>query len=247
MLPQEAARMHIQYSRFPAWALGQGINMNCVLHYFQMSEAVRPITRAFSPTFCHLSPILGPRGHVKIESDSQTSMLNSLIGLSCHGPDQSSLTPGLSEVFLLEPLDPREGCLLRYNADGERKIWRQRWRLTIKQPHWLCSSRQCVMSFKGFIHVIDKKDKVWDSCLKNLNAINNQNKNLKVHRGFFFLSDRIQFSSLVSVEWSPVVSLCGLLNQNVCFTCFAHGLMSTWCCHMKQVLLHPTHSLSIYV
>lgn len=58
-----------------------------------MSEAVRPIVRAFSPTFCHLSPILGPRGHVKIESDSQTSMLNRLIGQSCHGPDQSSLTP----------------------------------------------------------------------------------------------------------------------------------------------------------
>lgn len=67
--------------------------MSCVLHYFQMSEAVSPIVRAFSPAFCHLSPILGPQGHVKIESDSQTSMLNRLIGQSCHGPDQSSLTP----------------------------------------------------------------------------------------------------------------------------------------------------------
>lgn len=77
----------------PVWAEGQSINMSCVLHYFQMSEAVSPIVRAFSPAFCHLSPILGPRGHVKIESDSQSSMLNRLIGQSCHGPDQSSLTP----------------------------------------------------------------------------------------------------------------------------------------------------------
>lgn len=77
----------------PVWAEGQSINMSCVLHYFQMSEAVSPIVRAFSPAFCHLSPILGPQGHVKIESDSQTSMLNRLIGQSCHGPDQSSLTP----------------------------------------------------------------------------------------------------------------------------------------------------------
>lgn len=101
------------YSRIPVWAWGQSINMNCVLHYFQMSEAVRAIIWAFSPTFCHLSPILGPRGHVKIESDSQSSMLNRLIGLSCHGRDQSSLTPGLSEVLLLEPLDLNAGQLYR--------------------------------------------------------------------------------------------------------------------------------------
>lgn len=85
--------------------------MSCVLHYFQMSEAVEAMGRAFSPTFCHLSPSPGSRGHVKIESDSQTSMLNRLIGQSCHGPDQSSLTPGLSGLFAdpCENQKPREG------------------------------------------------------------------------------------------------------------------------------------------
>ena len=29
--------------------------------------------RAFNPAFWHLSSILGPRGHVKIESDSQAA------------------------------------------------------------------------------------------------------------------------------------------------------------------------------
>lgn len=114
-LPQH---LTCRYSRFPVWAEGQGINLNCVLHYFQMSEAVRAIIWAFSPTFCHFSPILGPRGHVKIESDSQSSMLNRLIGLSCHGPDQSSLTPGLSEVLLLQLPDPKN----RKETDTKKKI-----------------------------------------------------------------------------------------------------------------------------
>ena len=62
-----------RYSRVPSLAQGRSINMNCILHYFQMSEAVRPIMRAFNPAFWHLSSILGPRGHVKIESDSQAA------------------------------------------------------------------------------------------------------------------------------------------------------------------------------
>lgn len=51
-----------------------------------------------APLSATYPPSPGSRGHVKIESDSQTSMLNRLIGQSCHGPDQSSLTPGLSGV-----------------------------------------------------------------------------------------------------------------------------------------------------
>ena len=92
-LPRHLRR---RYSRFPVWAEGQSINMNCVLHYFQLSEAVRAIIWAFSPTFCHLSPILGPRGHVKIESDSQSSMLNRLIGPRLSRPR--------SELFNTRPI-----------------------------------------------------------------------------------------------------------------------------------------------
>lgn len=53
--------------------------MNCILHYFQMSEAVRQIIPAFSPAFCHFSPIFWPRGHGQIESGSSASMFDRLI------------------------------------------------------------------------------------------------------------------------------------------------------------------------
>lgn len=102
---------------------GGGINTCSILHYLQMSEAVKPIVRAFTPIFCHVSPSLGPRGHVKIESDSQTSMLNRLIGQSCHGPDQSSLTPGLSGV---SPLTMQSVCMITKILTWERTVV-QRW------------------------------------------------------------------------------------------------------------------------
>ncbi len=53
--------------------------MNCVLHYIQMSEAVRQIIPAFSPAFCHFSPIFCPRGHGQIECGSSASMFDRLI------------------------------------------------------------------------------------------------------------------------------------------------------------------------
>ena len=47
------------------------------------------------------------------------------------------------------------------------------------------------------------------------------------------LSSHFQFQ-MNEVQRFP---LCGRLNENVCITCFADDLMSTWRCHMKDSLL----------
>lgn len=46
----------------PVGGGGLSVNMSCVLHYSQMSEAVGAMGQAFSPTFCHLSPQPRPEG-----------------------------------------------------------------------------------------------------------------------------------------------------------------------------------------
>ena len=45
------------------------------------------------------------------------------------------------------------------------------------------------------------------------------------------------------VQWCSFVAV---WMKNVYITCFADDLMSTWCCHMKDPVLHSKHSLSIY-
>lgn len=197
--------------------------MNCVLHYFQMSEAVRPIIWAFSPTFCHLSPILGPRGHVKIESDSQTSMLNRLIGLSCHGPDQSSLTPGQSEVFQSKPPDPDSGQPLK---KGKKQY--QYANCSREKSHWRIG--KCLFSLK-------KKKKV-----RKLSLGKNQTSEF-TERLFcqapglcshFHFQPTFRGLFLWSPEWKCL---------------FANDLMSTQRCHMKDFFSHFILSIppSIYI
>lgn len=199
--------------------------MSCVLHYFQMSEAVSPIVRAFSPAFCHLSPILGPQGHVKIESDSQTSMLNRLIGQSCHGPDQSSLTPVPVRGSLCLNIQPDCVHLKKKEKEkGGNKIQTgrkcefsptssQKWSLlsltniNVRDP----SSDQHVQLTRKKVLL----KKIWRK---------SKNKEQEFSEGCF--PPRIN-----EARWF-YFSL--RLNENVCITCFAPDLMSRWHCQMKD-------------
>lgn len=61
-------------------------------------KLAKPGDELSAPLSATYPPAQARRGHVEIESDSQTSMLNRQIGQRCGGPDQSSLTPGPSGV-----------------------------------------------------------------------------------------------------------------------------------------------------
>lgn len=51
-----------------------------------MSEAVKAIIWAFSPTFYHFFPIFWPGGHVQIERDNPEDMSNRLVLLPAQPP-----------------------------------------------------------------------------------------------------------------------------------------------------------------
>lgn len=187
--------------------------MNCGLHYFQMSEAVRPIIWAFSPTFCHLSPILGPRGHVKIESDSQTSMLNRLIGLSCHGPDQSSLTPGQSEVFQSKPADPDSGQPLK----KEKKKY-QYANCSREKSHWRIG--KCLFSLKK---------------IENKKTISGEKSNFRVHWRAFLSGARTLLSFPLSAHFQRAFPIVAWMKMFVCKWFNEHTTLS------HERLFFPLH------
>lgn len=169
--------------------------MNCVLHYFQMSEAVRPIIWAFSPTFCHLSPILGPRGHVKIESDSQTSMLNRLIGRSCHGLR--------SELFNTGPI---RGLSVEVTGSQYRPAFKENKMLTRGRKHYQTKTLQVLETYNLSSHIncrLYKRLLQWalnDWC----KIINKKNKLFCSH--FQFQMNEVQWFSFVVVWMKMFVS-----------------------------------------
>ena len=189
--------------------------MNCVLHYFQMSEAVRPIMRAFSPAFCHLSSILGPGGHEKIESDSEGGRVLQNEGRRLSGPRSELFNTGPGTL----PAPPWERKGTQTSSKSTSSDHDSRW------TRW-------------------DVDDIWEieaerSELKIRNTLQQRNK---LYSGIYFIHPQKDSSPILLflTNGNPGSRLCGWDSSSG--LCFFWVLMSQ--CHIKESVCHRTYSHS---